>query len=202
MEWGWNPDTVAAITTALAAIAAVVAGFFAWAAYSAERDARTLAKKAHDLAESAHVAAREREQRASQDKRRKQAEAVSAWAVVCEAPGEEHYIDVCVQNLSSAPVYAVRLGILLSQDSAVYAGWERVLPPSGRMPTAVAVKDAAIESWRRWAKPRASKPAPYVEFTFRDASDAWWLRDGHGVLSEISEDEAYRYGRPRSDLPG
>lgn len=202
MQWGWNPDTVAAITTALAAIAAVVAGFFAWGAYQAERDARDLAKKAHELAESSHEAARQREQRASNDKRRKQAEAVSAWAVVCESPGADDYIDVCVQNLSSAPVYAVRLGVLLSQDSAVYAGWERVLPPTGRMPKPVSVKDAAIESWRRWAKPRSSKPAPYVELTFRDASDTWWLRDGHGVLSEIDEDDAYRYGRQRSDLPG
>ena len=60
MQWGWNPDTVAAITTALAAIAAVVAGFFAWGAYRIER---------------------EREQRVADEAKRQQAQLISAWAV-------------------------------------------------------------------------------------------------------------------------
>lgn len=195
MQWGWNPDTVAAITTALAAIAAVVAGFFAWGAYKSEQEGRRLSRDAHDLAQKTHEASRQREQRASEDKKRKQAEMVSAWAVVCAGDDGESYVEVCVQNLSSAPVYSVSLGALLSRDTAVYAGWARVVPPSGRNPSIITVKDAAVEAWRRWASVRTPKPAPYVEFTFHDASGHWWLRDGRGVLSEIVEAEAYRYGK-------
>ena len=190
MQWGWNPDTVAAITTALAAIAAVVAGFFAWGAYQAERDARGLAKKAHELAERAHLASQERELLASQDKKRKQAGMVSAWAVVTEADT----IELCVQNLSSAPVYEVCLGVILSNGSGVYARRARVIPPSGRNPSTFDVKDGAVDAWQRWAKSRTPKPVPFVEFTFHDASGNWWLRDGHGVLEEITKEDAYRYG--------
>lgn len=43
MGWGWNPDSVAAAATALAAIAAVAAGIFAAGAYRTER-------RSHDLA--------------------------------------------------------------------------------------------------------------------------------------------------------
>ena len=190
MQWGWNPDTVAAITTALAALAAVIAGFFAWGAYQAERDARDLAKQAHKLAEDAHRAGLDREQRAFEDKKRKQAEMVSAWTVLTE----DDTIELRVQNLSSAPVYSACLGIVLSNGSAVYARRARVIPPSGRSPMSIEIKESAVEAWQRWAKNRMPKPVPFVEFTFHDASGNWWFRDGSGSLIETTENEAYRYG--------
>lgn len=57
MQWGWNPDSVAAVTTTLAAVAAAVAGYFAWGAYKLER---------------------KREKRVSTSMKRQQAEMVAA----------------------------------------------------------------------------------------------------------------------------
>lgn len=193
MQWGWNPDTVEAVTTALAAVAAVAAGIFAWGAYRAERDARELAKRSHELTESAHESGRQRDLRELEEKKRAQAELVSAWAVTGEE--EQPWAGVRIQNLSSAPVYSVSLGLVLKGEQSVYGGWVRVLPPTGSEPMQESIKDAALDAWRRWAGARRPLPVPLVEFTFHDAAGRWWLRDGDGVLCEISEDERWRYGR-------
>lgn len=192
MQWGWNPDTIEAITTALAAIAAVVAGFFAWRAYQAESDARDLARLAHDVAESAFKADRDREVRELEEKQRAQAEMVSAWAVIGD--GDEPSVEICIQNLSPTPVFAVCLGMVVRKGVALYARRVRVLPPSGREPRQESVKDAAADAWRTSHGARTWRTVPLVEFTFHDAAGRWWFRDEHGVLTEISERESWRYG--------
>ncbi|MFK3677074.1 hypothetical protein ACI2IP_05050 [Microbacterium sp. NPDC090218] len=175
MQWGWNPDTIAAITTALAAIAAMVAGYFAWGAYKLERA---------------------REKRVSENLKRQQAEMVSAWTVVRQGPDGESHIELHVQNLASAPVYEVRLGVEIG-TTCVYGGWARVLPPSARDPLLVRVADRGLESWRDWVRGRATKTAPYVEITFCDTAGTWWLRETGGALREIDPSEKYRYGGPK-----
>ncbi|MFK3834533.1 hypothetical protein [Microbacterium sp. NPDC087868] len=200
MQWGWNPDSIAALTTALAAVAAVVAGYFAWKAYQAESDARGLAIKAHDLAERAHDARIEREQLLEKEKERAQAEMVSAWAVVVEAGGEK-CVEVHVQNLSPAPVYSVRLGFELAGSPNLYAGWARVLPPTPGVPERPKVHDDATRDWRIWGRRRGRHAAPYVELTFHDASGRWWYRDGHGVLAETTEKDAWRYKKSTDKAP-
>lgn len=90
-------------------------------------------------------------------------------------------------------MYSACLGVVLSGGSAAYARRARVVPPSGRTPLSLDVKDTAVESWRRWAKNRTPKPIPFVEFTFHDASGNWWFRDGEGELMETSAEKAYRY---------
>ncbi|WP_341935891.1 hypothetical protein MRBLWO14_001568 [Microbacterium sp. LWO14-1.2] len=171
MQWGWNPDTVAAVTTALAALAAIVAGYFAWGAYALERR--------RELIES------ERDKRAV-------AEQVSAWAEVREEPAGTR-VDIHVQNLAASPVYEVRLGIEAS-GKCNYAGWARVIPPSRDVPSVVEVTPERLERWDRWTRSRIPKPVPYIEFTFCDAAGAWWHRSARGVLTEITDSEKYRYG--------
>lgn len=192
MQWGWNPDSIAALTTALAALAAVVAGFFAWGAYRAESEARDLARQGQALAERGLEADRAREARELELERRAQAELVSAWAVVRDSAVPS--VELRVQNLSAAPVYAVTAGFELTGFSSQYAKWIRVLPSTGSEARNENVKDGAIAGWTKWIGSRRPCPVPYVEFTFRDARGAWWLRDGSGVLSEISESERWRYG--------
>ncbi len=194
MQWGWNPDSFAAIATVLAAAAAMIAGVFAWLAYRAERDARQLASKAHDLTERAHSDRIEREQQREKEKERAQAEMVSAWTVVVEAEGGGKGVEMYVQNLSSAPVYSVCLGFVLPSAVDVYAGRVRLVPPNQKHPVLVAVKPRAVGEWRSWAVGARAQAAPYVELTFHDAAGRWWYRDGHGVLAETTETDAYRYG--------
>lgn len=191
MQWGWNPDSFAAIMTALAALAAVVAGGFAWFAYRAERDARELARQSHATTEKSYQAEREREQRDLEDRERAQAEMVSAWAVI--GPGDEPTVEICIQNLSAAPVYSVRLGLFAKKSDCNYAGWVRVLPPTGSVTRQEPVHHTAAQAWKKYDGARAAKPMPMVEFTFHDAAGRWWLRDEHGVLTEIAENENWRY---------
>jgi hypothetical protein len=174
MQWGWNPDSIAAITTALAALAAAVAGYFAWGAYKLERD---------------------REKRLSESQKRQQAELVSAWTVVETTADGESCIELRVQNLASAPVYEVTLGVQLGKACA-YAAKVRVVPPSGRDPLVVKLTEKGLQRWLDWAKGPARKLAPYVEFTFCDTAGAWWYRDTRGTLVEIDPKDKYRYGEP------
>lgn len=178
MQWGWNPDTIAAITTALAAFAAAIAGYFAWGAYQLER---------------------RREKRVSENLKRQQAEMVSAWTVVKEGADGESYIELRVQNLASAPVYEVTLGVQLG-GACAYAAKVRVVPPSGRDPLVVKLTDRGLERWLAWAKGRARKLAPYVEFTFCDTAGAWWYRDTRGSLAEINADAKYRYDETKPQV--
>jgi hypothetical protein len=173
MQWGWNPDTVAAVTTALAAVAAVVAGVFAWGAYRIER---------------------EREQRVADDAKRQQAQLISAWAVNREDADSEIGVELHVQNLSTAPVYEVSLGIEVAGKCS-YAGWARVIPPSRTSPLVIPVTEERLKGWRQWAATRSRKPAPapYVEFTFCDTAGSWWHRDTRGALAEIDREAKYRY---------
>ena len=189
MGWGWNPETVEALATAVAAVAAIAAGIFAGNAYRAERETRALAKRGHAITE-------DRERRELEDKRRGQAELVAAWAVVSD-DAQTTNVEVCIQNLSAAPVYAVSLGFVLTGQESVYARWVRVLAPSNGVQTLRPVKPFAVERWRAWCGGRRRMADPLVEFTFRDAAGRWWLRDAEGVLSEIDESSRWRY--PRTD---
>lgn len=170
MEWGWNPDTVAATTTAIAAVAAIVAGIFAWSAYALER---------------------RRESSESRRARRAMAEQVSAWAEVREEAGMTH-VDIHVQNLASSPVYEARFGIEAS-GRCNYAGYARVVPPSRSAPLVIEVTQERSERWERWMRSRVPKPTPYIELTFCDAAGAWWHRDSRGLLCEITHLQKYRY---------
>lgn len=171
MQWGWNPDSIAAITTVLAALAAAFAGYYAWGAYKLERD---------------------REKRSSEKLKRQQAEMVSAWSVVREGDDGEFHVELLVQNLASAPIYEVRLGLEIG-GPCFYAGWARIVPPSVRDPLLVPVAKNGHETWRKWVKGRATKAAPYVELTFCDTAGTWWHRDTRGALVEIDARDNYRY---------
>lgn len=187
MGWGWNPETVEALATAVAAVAAIAAGIFAGSAYRAERETRALAEKGHAITE-------DRERRELEDKRRAQAELVAAWAVVLD-DAQTTNVEVCIQNLSAAPVYAVSVGFVLTGQESVYARWVRVLAPTNGAQTLRPVKPFAAERWRAWCGGRRPMADPLVEFTFRDTAGRWWLRDAEGVLSEIDEGSRWRYAR-------
>ncbi|WP_431792080.1 hypothetical protein [Microbacterium paraoxydans] len=176
MQWGWNPDSVAAMTTVLAAAAAVVAGLYAWRAYRLERA---------------------REDRASVAMKRQQAEMVSAWTVIQQGENGENYVELRVQNLGSAPVYEVTLGIQLGSVCS-YAAKTRVVPPSGRNPMEVRLTERGLERWLTWAKGPARKLAPYVELTFCDSAGAWWFRDTRGALVEIDSERRYLYDESKT----
>lgn len=191
-QWGLNPESVEAVMTTVAAFAAVVAGVFAYRAYGAEREARDVAKDSHETAEKSYRAAREREYRELEDRRRAQAELVSAWAVAGD--GDEPSVEISIQNLSAAPVYSVRLGLFAKKGVCNYARWVRVLPPTRTDARREPVQEPAAAEWRAGDGARGSKPTPMVEFTFHDAAGRWWHRDEHGVLNEIDESESWRYG--------
>lgn len=186
MEWGWNPDTVGAVTTALAAVAAVVAGIFAGGAYRAER-------QAHQLAVQSREAEQERDAATAEEKRRAQADLVAVWTEVVDSP-DARTLRIVAQNASATPVFALRIGVVLGAKP-VYARWVRLLPPGGA-PQHYDLKEYAHEQWRRWAAGRGTVPEAYVEYTFRDAGGRHWLRDSQGALTEIDEDQAWRYGPP------
>lgn len=172
--------------TGVAALAAVVAGGFAWTAYRAESESRRLAEKSYQ-------ADRDREQRELEEKKRAQAELVSAWGVA-EGDG----VAICVQNLSASPVYNMRLGLFVRKGECRYAGWVRVMPPTSAGARGVDVKPDALDAWAEADGSRKRVPTPLVEFTFRDAAGRWWWRDENGVLTEIDESRKYRYEKPET----
>lgn len=173
--WGWNPETVSAITATLAALSAVVAGYLAWRVYRLER---------------------ERERRASERLKRHQAELISAWTVVKRGADDRSSVELRVQNLGSAPVYEVTLGVQLGTVCS-YAAKKRVVPPTGHESVAVELTEKGLERWRRWATGPVRSLPPYAEFTFCDAAGAWWFRDTRGALVEIQENQKYLYNEDR-----
>lgn len=182
MEWGWNPDTLEAAATSVAAAAAIIAGIFAWGAYRAER-------AAHRLALEALATEQQRDERALAEKERAQAEAVSAWT---QHNTSDETLSLIVQNLSSAPIYSVRLGVVLGRI-AYYAGWVRVLPPTST-PTVVPLHENTVPRWLEWRATHERVPTVLVEATYADAAGRWWFRNALGALREIDENDAYRYG--------
>lgn len=163
MDWGWNPDTVAALATALATVAAIAAGILAWRALANER------KVVADLAREKH---------------QRQADQVSAW----HGPGQTFIL----RNASDAPIYRARFWLHLAGRDPQYAKWQRIVPPATE-PLTIKVKSEAREVWTAWERSRKSKPAPLFEFTFCDARGQWWWRTQHGELKPIDEANALLY---------
>ncbi|WP_435771805.1 hypothetical protein [Nocardioides sp. SYSU DS0651] len=166
MRWGWNPDSLAAAATVGAAVAAIVAGYFAWLAYSIQR-AEQVQRHAQQLA---------------------------AWEAR-ETPASaaaENCLAIVVQNSSSLPFYRVRFWVKLGMMAPVYAGWMRVVPPTGST-VPLQLHEGCTTAWDIWRSSGTRNPTVPVEFTFLDASGTWWLRSFEGGLTRINESDAYRY---------
>lgn len=219
MDPGSLADWISAIATVAATVAAVFAGFYAYKALRIEQ--------AGDA---------ERHE----DRRRAQAEQVNAWAehirpdprspgfnttgsngVVQNSSGHDGVrLVVKLQNLSNAPVYAVRIGFILGRrpregevpdgvhppKRPLYADWEFLLPPTDEPLVLVEFNWRAMQAWQEWRLRQESMnhmdARPYVELTFQDGSGTWWLRDACGRLTDISENDAvHRFEYPNAAGP-
>ncbi|AXE37576.1 hypothetical protein [Acidipropionibacterium virtanenii] len=206
MDPGSLADWISAVATVAATVAAVFAGFYAYKALGIEQ--------AGDA---------ERHE----DRRRAQAEQINAWAEHLR-PGSHGSgptgsdpnrvrLVVKLQNLSNAPVYAVRLGFILGRrpregevpdgvnppKRPLYADWEFLLPPTDGPLVLVEFNWRAVQAWQDWRLKQEAlnhmDARPYVELTFQDGSGTWWLRDARGRLTDISENDAvYRFEYPNT----
>ncbi len=89
----------------------------------------------------------------------------------------------------------MRVAFLLLRIECNYAGWVRVLPPTAHEPHRPDLKKPAVDAWRARGPRYGRWPTPMVEFTFHDAAGRWWLRDEHGVLTEIDKADRFRYAK-------
>ncbi len=159
--WGWNPETLSAIATTLAALAAISALATFWWRWRDKRD-------------EAHHA------------KRRDAEDFRVWT---EKEGDELFMFVF--NGAANPVFDVRVAIdLVSRNGSDkrYA-MSRACVPSrrGLDPVRRALSKSVREDWEPWAKKRSVNDEPMVEYHFRDTAGIWWQRTTDGRLIEITE---------------
>ncbi|SMX74863.1 hypothetical protein [Brevibacterium antiquum] len=203
MEMGWNPDTVIAIATCVAAAAAIVAGIFAARSFvemkkqasEAEQQtahARRQAEQSEKQTEEARAqskAVAEQLEWARVDRERAQAESVAAWT---ESVGND--LVVVVQNQSLTPIFDVRLATCLGTDNRpkrYYAARKTVLPPSKDDGHKLAPATATIMNLEDWRKKHPKNPLPRVDLIFKDKYGIEWQRHWDGQLHPYESEQPF-----------
>ena len=191
MEWGWNPDTVIAVATAFAALAAAIAGIFAGISFvQMKKQAREAARQTALVQQQAEAAS-EQLKIAQTAREREHAESVAAWT---EFEGDD--LIVVVQNRSFAPIYDVRLASCLGTKSMAkyyYAARKTLVPPSPDRGHVVNPGLATTANLADWVKRHPKNPHPPVDIIFYDKFGVQWRRDRYGKL------EPYE---AQDDIPG
>lgn len=194
MEWDWNPDTVIAIATFVAMLAAIAAGAFAGSSFvqmkkqaceaeqqtaHARRQAEESAKQTEEARAQSAAVSKQLEW-ARIDRERAQAESVAAWT---EADGDG--VVVVVQNQSLTPIFDVRLATCLGTENLpkrFYAARKTVLPPSKDDGHKVSPASATLRNLDAWRKRHPKNPLPRVDLIFKDKYGVEWHRRWDGQL--------------------
>ena len=191
MEWGWNPDTVIAVATFLAMLAATAAGIFAGISFvQMKKQAREAARQTALVQQQAEAAS-EQLKIAQTAREREHAESVAAWT---EFEGDD--LIVVVQNRSFAPIYDVRLASCLGTRSTAkyyYAARKTLVPPSHDRGHIVNPGLATTANLADWVRRHPKNPHPPVDIIFYDKFGVQWRRDRFGKL------EPYE---AQDDIPG
>lgn len=153
-DWyaGDLPSWVQAVAALLALIGAIIAARQAYQALSLQRAADQ--REVEQLQQ--HLGQLEQSQ----------AEQVCVWADEGDRNLVKGSMKIYLRNVSSIPVYEVRVGFGSGGEVALEIG---VLPPSGSLERVLPRPDASTGS------------EPWV--TFRDSAGVSWLRDGAGRLA-------------------
>lgn len=203
MEWGWNPDTVIAISTFVAMLAAIAAGVFAGRSFiqmkkqASEAEHQTShARRQVEEAEKQTTQACEQSEAASKqlewariDRQRARAESVAGWT---ESIGDELF--VVVQNQSLTPIFDVRLATCLGTDNRpkrFYAARKTVLPPSKDDGHKLAPAAATIMNLDDWRKKHPKNPLPRVDLIFKDKYGIEWQRRWDGQLHPYESEQPF-----------
>ena len=183
MEWGWNPDTVVAIATFLAMLAATAAGIFAGISFvQMKKQAREAEKQTAHARQQAEAATKQLEW-ARIDREREHAESVAAWT---EYEGDE--LRVVVQNRSSAPIYDVRLASCLgtkNRPEYYYAARKNMVPPSTGHGHVIDPAWATKAHLDDWISRNPKNPQPRVDLIFYDKFGVQWRRSQDGRLEQF-----------------
>lgn len=209
MEWGNNPDTLIALSTTLAFIAAAIAACFARKSYlqmsrqvdearkqTASAMRQALASEQQTCqARSQTRAAKQQLDWAVEDRQRAQAEQVSAWTETATSDGK-NALRIVLQNLSTAPVTNVRIATRMGtrkEPRYFYATQEDFLKPTGDSPHWIIPAKATGDHWTEWKRTRPRNSYPAVDIIFNDVRGVDWIRNADGQL------ERYRDG---TKIPG
>lgn len=158
---------IASVVSALATVGALGAAIYAglWAARVAKIEFR-------------------RDHQADEDARRAQAVEVSAW-VTWQNIGIGGYQYgaflemVVLSNGSSQPIYEFWLRVHVKVGQT----WSESVAKSGPI---VPPREQMKQNIERFGVPMQGPSEALVEMWFRDAANAWWHRDQHGVLTGIA----------------
>lgn len=211
MEWGWNPDTVVAVSTFIAMLAAIAAGIFAGISFvQMKRQAREAEQQtAHarrQVEESEKQTQEAREQSAAaaeqlawarMDRERAQADSIAAWT---EPDGDG--VVVVVQNQSLTPIYDVRLAACLGTDNNprhFYAARKTVIPPSRDNGHRIEPAAATHANFTDWRDKHPRNPLPRVDLIFRDKFGVEWRRRWDGLLERYESDRPFPHDWHRLD---
>lgn len=207
MQWGWNPDSLIAWSTFGAGIATVVAmvaaGIAGWAALASLGSSNRAASASVEQTELLSAQLRCDQERRS----RSHAEAISVWTWLdpekVEGRDSEGLL-LQLHNASRATIYDLRIAIVLGTETEAkprYAAQRRSLHPTHvSQPVVVELTPGAIDAWKAWLKQgrRGKNIEPNVEFSFRDAAGARWVRTLQGDL----ERHLKKCDRLRPWIPG
>lgn len=185
--WGWHPASVEAGATLVAAVAAIIAGFFAWKSYTKMRDQNAQLQSQTLNMQEQTKQLQEQFQHVLDKEKRSHAESIAAWATAAETEVGET-LELCIVNSGKTPVYDVRLALVLGsarRPSFVPATTRNFLPPTQGSPASWETKKSnVIEAWRHWRSHglRTVNRDPLVEIVFRDSLGTQWMRDAKGEL--------------------
>lgn len=203
MEWGWNPDTVIAISTFVAMLAAIAAGVFAGSSFvqmrrQARESEQQTAQARRQVEESEKQTAHARDQSKAVyeqlewsriDRERAQAESVAAWT-----ESVENELVVVVQNQSLTPIFDVRLATCLGTDNRpkrFYAARKTVTPPSIDDGHKLSPAAATIMNLDEWRKKHPKNPLPRVDLIFKDKYGIEWQRRWDGQLHPYKSEQPF-----------
>ncbi|AMT93089.1 hypothetical protein A2T55_04225 [Brevibacterium linens] len=200
MEWGWNPDTVIAVATFVAMLAATAAGIFAGISFVQMKKQALEAEKQTAHARQQAEAAAKQLQWARIDREREHAESVAAWTEF-----EDDNLIVIVQNRSYAPIYDVRLASCLGTQGnpeLYYAARKNLVPPSADRGHIIDPAWATKANIDDWVSRHPKNPHPRVDLIFFDKFGVQWRRSQNGRLekfpneSEIPKEWRDAQGKP------
>ena len=180
MGWGWNPDTVIAVATFVAMLAATAAGIFAGISFVQMKKQALEAEKQTAHARQQAEAASKQLEWARIDREREHAESVAAWT---ELDGND--LKVVVQNRSFAPIYDVRIASCLGTQANpefYYAARKNMVPPSADRGHIIDPAWATKANLDGWVTRHPKNPHPRVDLIFFDKFGVQWRRRYDGLL--------------------
>lgn len=186
-----------AVATWLAAIAALLAGWYAFRSFQQLRSQTDAVHQQLDHSQEQAKATTRQLELALQRIDEAQAQAIQVWAETKLCPEEgtglrQPVLELFALNSSSAPIFNLYVGVDLGKrgEPDIWYWCNHHLLAArgpGSAPLRLPIHERTYDDWREWAKRHPKNPHPRVEIQFADACGRRWRRESNGNLRLLEQ---------------